>query len=141
MKGSGIYIVGLAAWLHIPWALVLLVNPEIHRDTPTAGFYWILSTPFSVAISLIAISILAFTGEIYWNGWLRFWSLIPQQLALIISASSSIVAILHGHYADNYIAPRDFIFKDQWGNILTTLVHLWYMATLFATLKTKTKTQ
>lgn len=130
-KARGSYIVFYASLLHIPWAMVLLVNPTVHLATPIAGFYWLLKSPVSVAALLILVSISAAVGKMFVESKRKLLlCLIPQQFILMVSAAASCVSIYDSKYADGYAAPRDFIFNDQWPNILAMIVHTYYVATL-----------
>ena len=137
-RAHGIYIVAYASFLHIPWALVLLANPKIHLATPIAGYFWLLNTPAQVAAMLLAVSAVAFIGKLWLqNTWALLACLVPQQGVLMISAAASMNAVFQGTYPDGYKAPMDFIFNDQWGNILAMVLHTYYVAFLVSKLKFK----
>lgn len=128
----GYYIVLFASGLHVGWVATLLGDDGVKLDTPTSVFYLALQTPQQVAWMLLLVSALAFYGEHYQRGGKVILCLIPQQITLLASAGAGLFAVMAGHYPDGYAAPRSFIFRDQWSGIWASLLHLWFVATLFA---------
>jgi len=127
----GIYIVALAALLHIGWAIDILIADKVEMTTPTAIYFDMFGDRYVVSGLLFAVSAFALVGKLRWDAnWFSFWSVIPQQALLMLSAWSSGWAVYVGHYADGVVRSRHFLFDDQWQNIITMILHSVYVGIL-----------
>lgn len=136
----GIYIVALAALLHLGWAVNIMISDKIYLTTPTATYFDIFRTQAAVVAALLVVSAIAFIGKLKWReSWLSLFTVIPQQIFLMLSAWSSFIAIVNGHYADGAVYSRHFIFDDQYQNIITMVLHSFYVSVLFVKLMMNTR--
>ena len=84
---------------------------------------------------MLIVSIVAIYGKTKGkHGWLSFWTIIPQQILLMLSAWGSFFAVYNSMYADGVVRSRHFIFDDQWQNMITMLLHSFYLCTLLVNL-------
>ena len=129
----GIYIVALVAALHVGWAIDMWIFPVNLLATPIAPYHALFGDIRNVATVITIVSILALAAEIFCGEtiWRWFW-IVPQQILTMLSAWASYSAICNSHYADMVVRNPHFIFRDQWGNIATMLVHSVYMVALLA---------
>ena len=121
----------IASVLHVLWAVLIWNSPPIH-NIPLSGFYSIVDTSRQVALLLLFVSALAIFGKVRWKrGGKLFWSLLPQQASLMVTAWVAWVCIMNSAYADGVLRPRDFIATDQLGNIIPAVVHSFYVIWVF----------
>lgn len=118
------WILLYAACLHLIWGILILVIPQHIGATPLALFHNLIGIPIiegCVYITVALCTIIMLTCKLQYIYSLAFG--LPQQIILIISACSSLLAVWNGHYADYVTRHWAFIFADQLPNILTAIIH------------------
>lgn len=118
------YILLYAWFLHLAWAILLLIDPVGLHTAPLAalGLFTQDSGHLTSAILFFSCAC-AVPGFIHST---KFWSrpcFMPQQLLLLISATHSLTLILAGSYADGVVRPSLFILADQLPNLVATVMH------------------
>ena len=110
-------LVAFVSCLHIFHGFILLT---FGAQNIASGALLIAIIPNAVVRGLIYIT----AGTLPWafRGWR--YAIGPQQLLLLLSAASSFVAIISGHYADGTVRPITFIALDQAVYILLALFHV-----------------
>ena len=144
-------IIQLAIVLHISWGVQLLFDAAPAGTTPVyhlaAAFGGVENQDGHVVfhraqlrylgLVLIAVGSLAEAGCCGWHpkriGWwtMPAWLqkvgpviyIIPQQVAVILSALGCYVAVQQGHYPDGTVVTRTHIWADQEAYIFAALLH------------------
>ncbi len=121
-------VVMWAAALHIVWAIVIILTHQTFAFTNAEFINGILPNPYIQGGFLLVVSTLALTGLVWKkleHSISRLFLLIPQQLVLMVSAGSSISAIIYGHYGDGVARTWQFILLDQSPFIVGTGIHTY----------------
>ena len=127
----GLMVLWSVAWMHISWAILLCGWSGLIGATPMA----LLHESFGQMVLLEILSY-AIAGGLACVPLLRpdlarivlAACLLPQQILLLLSALSSFMAIVAGHYADLVERHSAFIAADQLPMITLALCHtmvLW----------------
>lgn len=119
------WIMWYAIVLHWIWGVILLIsrtplnitaiNPMIHLH---------LVSPEGAGAFYLAVSFLAFIGLFAAPRAVSLLLLLPQQLALIVSAYGAIVSMALGTFADGTIRDRAFLIADQSPVVIICLMHI-----------------
>jgi len=121
-------VLWLTTALHLVWGAGLVLAPEVaSRTTGLAPFrdapeFWGL-----VFLASATLAIGALIREV--KGWGitagTFFSFLPQQALLMVSAFSVLYYVDAGHFADGTVVPSAavFIFVDQLPKVLLALMH------------------
>ena len=123
---SGFAILLCAILLHLLWGLALLVAPTQLMTTPLAYFIRGFGQQRAGTL-LLAVAALGLWG-VYRPGWQGLFLGSWQNITLWVSASSGIISIIRGHYADGVIRSAWFISSDQLPIILFALLHTCALA-------------
>lgn len=101
--------------MHILWGCMLLLNQGPLDISAAWAFrelvghgHWQLRAACYIVAGLLPAVLLKWPGSI-----IGLISCLPQQLLLILSGISAMVAIANGHFADGVIRPSSFIAMDQ----------------------------
>ena len=132
-------IIQLAIILHVAWGVQLLFDRAPAETTPV--FH--LAAAFGghtkcLGLCLIIVGAFAEAGCCGWHpkriGWwtMRVWLqkvgpvvyIIPQQIAVILSAFGCYWAVHEGHYPDGTVVSPQHIWADQEAYIFAALLHL-----------------
>lgn len=112
--------------LHVFWAIAVLYEPRVRLITPLAGF---AAWP-TWSISVFCVTVACMAGSPFLCQELRrYWlyCAMPQQIVLLISSFTSIMAVVRGQYGDGAVYPRLFIATDQAATILIAVFHTWLL--------------
>jgi len=127
LLSHGHVVIWIAAALHFIWAPLLLLDDKAAMITSIHGFvsfveiFGLHLVPGIHALILVVASFLSLEA-LRRPPSIKNWLLVvPQQVIVMTTAAGGWVAIMTGHYADGYPAPRAFIAADQ---IIFTLVGL-----------------
>jgi hypothetical protein len=115
-------VAGVAAALHVAWAVLILLNLETLNSTAVHALYVLLPHPYALATMLVLASFSALVGAISPLPQALIL-LMPQQTLLLISAMGCIEAMLQGHFADGVERAREFIIGDQLNSVLLFAAH------------------
>lgn len=120
-------IVWMAIAHHIIWGLLILGWDGQIQATPISRLRMIFpDNVLAPCLFIVAGSAMAGLEQMDCESgcfWKRVGYLLPQQIVLMLSAWSSLVAILNGYYADLEVRPRSFIAADQSVHILLAMFH------------------
>jgi hypothetical protein len=111
--------------MHILWGILLFANGGALHIAATStllqvvgeGHYWLRASAYIIA-GLMPSVLLWRPGSV-----VGLASVLPQQILIIMSGISAVVAITTGHYADGVIRPPLFIAMDQGIYIIAALLH------------------
>ena len=135
---NGIYLLILIGLLHVGWAVDMAASPTVDITTPTAIYYALFGSKLAVVSVLVFVSALAVAGkELFGEAWGALWTVVPQQILLMLSSWSSVVTIASGHFADGVERNRHFLFQAEWQNIIAMVVHTAYVSVLIGKLTTR----
>ena len=106
-------LVAFVSIMHIMWGILLLVHCGDLQITATNTIRHLMANYEHRAIlylvsGLLPMILLWRPGSVY-----GLLSVLPQQVLLILSGISAIVAITSGHYADGTVRGTTFIAADQ----------------------------
>lgn len=109
--------------MHIFWGILLLWNQEAISTTATEVFRHLIAA-YDVRAVVYIVSGLLPAILLRWPGSLAgLLSVMPQQVLLLMSGISAIVAITSGHYADGTVRSVVFIAMDQGIYIVLGVLH------------------
>jgi hypothetical protein len=115
--------------LHLTWALLLFVDgPSAAGATAMASLHYVIPDYMLLAgvFALVAYS----AGVALFCRWPWIcWLLLPQQIALMLSASGAIAAMYLGQYADGVPRPHAFVTADQ---VLVVLATFWHTVAIIS---------
>lgn len=117
-------IVVAIAWLHLTWALLLIVAPQSQGATALSILVYAFR---GRALTILVLVLVA--GAALWGNRIRglpgFFLLLPQQFFVLVSLGGAIVAVLAGQFADGTVRPWGFIAADQSWTLLVAVLHSW----------------
>ena len=124
------YIFLATCLLHGAWGLLLLSVPTDINATPLGLFHALLEAPRLEGGCYLLAALLG--SRMLWQrnvpaAWLPVIAL-PQQILLLLSVSSALMAVLQSQYADGVPRPWPFILADQAPVLIFAGVHaaaLW----------------
>ena len=127
------YIIWCVCSIHLSWAVMLWVTPDVLGATPLAPFtgYSLPRQLISLALciaSLLPLLIFLRPMPIF----VDFLLVLPQQTFLFHSAAASLSAIISGSFADGARYPRAFIAG---GEAATVWVAVWHSIALASYLR------
>lgn len=115
--------------LHLWWGACLLVEPAALWITALAKFSPIGHV--AAGLLMLVASIAAICGLLRMQGGLSGFLLgLPQQILILLSATSALLAIIRSTFADGVERPQGFIAADQGDIALLALAHTWALSTL-----------
>ncbi len=109
---------------------VLILSNTQPLDVARLGiFYQLFSIPYIGALLMLLSVGLAVYGLLMpvTSSFKRFLLFIPQQLFLLMNASSAIDFIILQHYADGVLRPWPFILQDQLPSIVLAFGYFFAM--------------
>lgn len=110
--------------LHLLWAFLLVWNESATNATALAALSRLFPAVTGLVIVLFVVSLLAICGLFYrGNGPWGILLLVPQQLALGVSAAGAIRAMWLGQFADGVERSHVFLIADQCPAVLAFSVH------------------
>jgi hypothetical protein len=121
----GFLAVWVAILLHLTWCVLLLI-PSTHAQfsTPVHELVRLVGTQRRAGGLLFFVAAAALCGlAVPPRPAVKIFYLLPQQLALGVSAAGSILAMYHSAYADGVARPATFIIADQLAVVLTWMFH------------------
>ena len=120
---GGVIFLWYAALLHLLWAVLLWGSPALVSTTPVAGLYWLCGSSWIMLSGVLALG----SGLALWMIWhtkeSTVWYGVLQQVLVLISGVSGVLAVVAGQYADGAVYPRAFILADQAPAILAAVGH------------------
>lgn len=116
------WIILYAVLLHMAWGIALLVDVSAANITALNGISKILGTSGLGILSLL-VAVSAAVSTLLTDRPLGLVLVLPQQMLLVLSASSALEAIISGHFPDGVFRPAAFIFCDQLPAILIVILH------------------
>lgn len=125
MKVRPVAIIWCAIALHTLWGCLLLISGEALGATALHGFADLPRLLTAAILFAVAGLAAVATLRVTMRGprVLTLVLLLPQQAVLTVSATSSVMAVIHGRYADGVPRPWYFILADQAPVILTMALH------------------
>ncbi len=120
------WVIVLASALHLIWGVLIWQSAAPYATTPIAGIHSILGDLGGRVVAgsvLCAVALLALWSMYLHKNIFTLLMLLPQEAFLVMSASSVVLAMIQGHYADEVIRARAFIAADQ---ILYLLLAILY---------------
>lgn len=117
-------LVAFVSMMHLIWGFLLLINGHSVPITATSVIAYLVPNYeyrayLYIISALLPVVLLLKPGSI-----VGLLSVLPQQILLITSGISSIVAITSGHFADGVTRDWHFIAMDQ---------SMWLVIALFYT--------
>lgn len=112
--------------LHLFWAAAIFVDTAALNATAVNALHRFIQPPPLLITVLIAVAALAAAGALYQLPW---WSLVPQQFILLMSAAGVIEAIWQGQFADGVPRASAFIAADQIYAVLLAFGHILALVT------------
>lgn len=129
MTKANRYVLWIVAWavaLHAAWGGLLMFSNSPLNTTPLHTYTVLFGGSHrAIGLILLMVAAMAFVGlkkSGNPNNEGILW-LMPQQIALLISATGALAAALVGHYADGVPRPHLFILADQLPSILGAIAH------------------
>ena len=107
--------------LHACWGLIVL---RYGNAKPIAAFQTmgdLFGSSWGLGVACLLVAGLAAYGMLEKSR--RFWWFMPQQMLMVCAAADALRCVWTGRYADGYVAPWDFILKDQLPAILVMVFH------------------
>lgn len=108
--------------LHLVWATTCAFDPDSVNATAIFALYKHVQSPLLLSWVLYIVAGCAITGLFTRVPWIVLL-LVPQQIALMWSASGAVEAIWLAHFADGVIRSRGFLTNDQCYSILAAFWH------------------
>jgi hypothetical protein len=115
------WMVWYGVLLHGFWALMALFSDDPFGSTPLHTLH--LGNRFFGAAVLLAASAMAVRGVIEKGTTAGVMLLLPQQILLLVSAVTGLIAAFLGHYADLEPRPHLFILADQMPAVVAAICH------------------
>lgn len=113
-----------AVVIHIIWGVTVIANPSVMHITAISSLG---GSQYITAAIMLGAAICAALGMIFEpenaTTMRRIMFCIPQQIVLFAAASSSLDAVIRGHYADGTVRPWLFILADQSPAIVAAILH------------------
>src|SRR6266404_2883714 len=97
-------LIVFASLMHLLWGILLLCNGELSISATRIITHGIADAQYAALIYIIS-ALLPVLTKLSKNSWVSLFSLLPQQLLLIMSGISAIVSIITGMYPDGTIRP------------------------------------
>lgn len=122
----GKYIVLFASVLHIGWAALLMGRAETVGSTPIAVLSEVFGGRWRSAVVLLIVAGLALVFPFLKRGASNATLallLLPQQVALFMSAGAGLWAAMKEQYADGVTRGWAFILSDQLPVILLSIMY------------------
>jgi len=116
-------LVCFVSMLHILWGLLLLMNGGNIDTAATSIFRHMIPSYEIRAVCYLIGGLLPLTLLYKPGSVVGLFSCLPQQLLLLMSGTSALVAITSGKYADGVLRPHTFIGMDQAVYILLTVLY------------------
>ena len=110
--------------LHLVWAAGLWFEPSTSGVTGLATIVRMAGGTAAAELVLLVASIMAAIGLLLLHGSARVWSVIPQQILLVLSASGAVHAMINASFADGTLRPRWFLVVDQMPLTLIAVTHV-----------------
>jgi hypothetical protein len=118
-------LVCFVAIMHILWACLLIFHGGPIATTATSLFRCLVPS-YEVRALVYLVSGLLPVVLIWRPGSvLGLISVLPQQILLLLSGISAVVAISSGHFADGVVRPHIFIAADQGIFIVLAVLHVF----------------
>lgn len=118
-------MVQFASAMHLCWAVLLAAWPDAISVTAINIFTQAFGLPGTIGL-LTVVALAALVGVAkprpFYPWWRGSW-LFPQACILMVSATSSLLAVLHGSYADGVVRGWSFILADQAPHILLAIFY------------------
>lgn len=114
--------ISMAITLHLVWATLLLIDPAAVNATSVNAIFKFIHSPTELAFALYSVAILASFGLFTKIPWIVLL-LLPQQIALMMSAAGAIDAMWLAQFADGVSRPRTFLIADQLYSVLLAMGH------------------
>lgn len=111
--------------LHICWGLLLLAHHGA-LDTAATEILRIMVPAWSIRAVLYLVAGMLPAVCLKWPG--TIWgllSVVPQQILLVLSGMSALVAIAGGQYADGVARTYEFIAMDQLIYVVVAMLHVF----------------
>lgn len=117
--------VWFAVLLHLTWAMLLLFSEAPKNVTAVSALAELFPDSRGLIIVLIAVAGCATYGILRRNGTVgaRVALLLPQQIALAISAIGAVQAMILARFPDGVERSHAFLIADQMPAILALLIH------------------
>lgn len=125
-------VIWAAIITHTVWAMLLLLPDHLAvHATPVHGIVEACGgSVYIAAVALLLVSLaagLSFAQRGLWKVGL----ILPQQMALGISAAAGVRAAVFSHYADGVNRPWEFILADQFTTITMFGAHTMTVIVIF----------
>jgi hypothetical protein len=123
--GAALMGVWFAIALHGLWAGLLLFSDQPKNVTAVYALAALFPDRFGLAIVLVSVAGCALYGILRNDGTIgaRIALLLPQQLALGVSAAGAVHSMLAGQYADGVARSHVFLTADQAPAVLALFIH------------------
>lgn len=108
--------------LHYIWAVTLLVDGQAAAVTATSGLYGRFDQIVPYFLIFVATSALLSITRPRISLW-PVLLIIPQQVALMLSAYAAVGAMISSRFADGIQRPHAFIIADQCPAVLIMVFH------------------
>lgn len=117
-------IVLYAAAMHVIWAIALGIDPA--ASGATALFFIVKALGYQWTITVLFVTAIAATAGLAYGRDVRNAAMLvlPQQFILFFSATTAIMAIWDGRFADGVERSHWFILADQCPAVLLALAHM-----------------
>jgi len=123
VKAATLMGVWFAIALHVTWCITLLLGSSPKSTTAIHSLALLWPNRYGLVLVLLAVAGCAATAIFMRASRARLLMLVPQQLALGISASGAVVAIGRGAYPDGTHRGSLFLLSDQIPAVLALLIH------------------
>jgi hypothetical protein len=123
VKAATLMGVWFAIALHITWCIALLLSSTPKETTAIHSLGLLWPNRYGLVLVLLAVAGCATAAIFMKPSRARLLMLVPQQLALGISASGAVVAIGSGAYPDGTHRDSMFLLSDQIPAVLALVIH------------------
>jgi hypothetical protein len=118
-------LVLFVSMMHILWGLTLIANGGALHITATSALLEIVGPGHYFLRGMMYITAALLPAVLLWKpgSVIGLLSVFPQQVLIILSGISAIVAITAGHYPDGVERSPYFIMMDQGIYIIAAFLH------------------